>query len=326
MYQDSIYTPINSSLGDVWIEFPSTSAETVFLVDDLSIHKGIRSDEEILNDYAEYRPVAYFEIFPEEPTTADIIVFNASMSFGGKKQPNIHENRDTYSVYDWSFQDPTHCDMISILSTIEHRYVQPGWYEVSLWVEDWNGFTASFSRQIYVAQGIYDHEDDYEDNDNSNEAKELAMGFHSDLYCNDYDYFYIANIKQGITYYVDLHYDDDSYLHFQYMTPHDSGVQYSKSTSFGQTFYWTADKDYSKLKFLIYGNPNTEYALEIYAGENPNSDDSAEDDVNEDGGTNVFEEIYNVSIPGLLPIKIMLISFTSVGITIFNYHRNSRKK
>jgi len=82
-------------------------------------------------------PVANFTYLPENPTTADVIYFNASSSY----------DPDGEIVnYTWDFGDGN----VSYEQNPTHRYIEDGIYNVNLTVTDNDGASSTITKQISV--------------------------------------------------------------------------------------------------------------------------------------------------------------------------------
>ena len=85
-----------------------------------------------------YRPVPLFTYTPEMPRLGDTIVFNASLSYD--PDGNI-------TSYIWDFGDGTIAEGV----IVNHTFMEPGVYNISLTVTDIDGLSSSIVYEITVA-------------------------------------------------------------------------------------------------------------------------------------------------------------------------------
>jgi len=85
-----------------------------------------------------YRPIPLFTYTPEMPRLGDTIVFNASLSYD--PDGNI-------TSYIWDFGDGTIAEGV----IVNHTFMEPGVYNVSLTVTDIDGLSSSIVYEITVA-------------------------------------------------------------------------------------------------------------------------------------------------------------------------------
>jgi penicillin-binding protein 1A len=81
-------------------------------------------------------PSASFTISPGEPLVDQLVTFDASAS----------TTEGTILLYLWEFGDGTEAEGVKVT----HAYVEPGTYDVVLWVTDSNDQTSSVSKQLIV--------------------------------------------------------------------------------------------------------------------------------------------------------------------------------
>jgi hypothetical protein len=146
----SSYLNLNGVFGEFFLGHPNKDPEPDYLPYGPPINATI-------NIYGYYweAPVADFEWTPDPPTSGNPTTFDASTSYGFRNINGVPTLDPTYiKEYSWNWGDSSTNTTTS--PTIDHTYADPGEYNVTLTVTDYDGLTDTAS-DTFLAFEIINH-------------------------------------------------------------------------------------------------------------------------------------------------------------------------
>jgi hypothetical protein len=144
----SSYLNISGIFGEFFLGHPNKDPEPDYLPYGPPINATI-------NIYGYYweAPVADFEWTPDPPTSGNPTTFDASTSYGYRNIDGVPTLDPTYTKeYSWNWGDSSTNTTTS--PTIDHTYADPGEYNATLTVTDYDGLTGTASDAFLVFEII----------------------------------------------------------------------------------------------------------------------------------------------------------------------------